>query len=340
MTTTTDADQAVEAEVPEIPEKKTADPTLETVARMREEIRKVVLGQDDVIDMVLTAFLASGHVLIEGVPGLGKTMLVLALSRTFGGTSQRVQFTPDLMPTDVTGHAIFDPDSAKFHIRKGPIFTNFLLADEINRAPAKTQSALLEVMQERQVSIEGETYQLDRPFMVLATQNPIEQDGTYPLPEAQLDRFLFKIDIDYPTGPDEVSIVEMVTKASVGDDLDVEDVQPFLSVEMATRVQKACAKVRVDRRLIEYAVRLGRTTRKWPGLSYGAGPRAGIALIRGARAYAMIQGRQFITPDDIQAVAPAALRHRVVVAPELALDGMGPDEVLADLLKKVEVPRS
>lgn len=316
------------------------DTTLEVVSRMREEIRKVVLGQDEVIDMVLTAFLASGHVLIEGVPGLGKTMLVLALSRTFGGTTQRVQFTPDLMPTDVTGHAIFDPDTAKFHIRRGPIFTNLLLADEINRAPAKTQSALLEVMQERQVSIEGETYELEPPFMVLATQNPIEQDGTYPLPEAQLDRFLFKIDIDYPGESDEVSIVELVTHASVGDQLDVDDVEPFLSVEMARKIQQACAQVRVDRSLVEYAVRLGRTTREWPGLSYGAGPRAGISLIRGARAYALVEGRDFITPDDIQAVAPAALRHRVVVAPELALDGLGPDDVLSDLLKKVEAPRS
>lgn len=313
---------------------------LEVVARMRSEVGKVMLGQDDVIDMVLAAFLASGHVLIEGVPGLGKTMLVLALSRTFGGDTQRVQFTPDLMPTDVTGHAIFDQDSAKFHIRRGPIFTNFLLADEINRAPAKTQSALLEVMQERQISIEGQTFALERPFMVLATQNPIEQDGTYPLPEAQLDRFLFKIDIGYPDGDDEVAIVDMVTSARVGDQLDVDKVEPFLSVTMAQQVQKACATVRVDKRLVEYAVRLSRQTRQWPGLSYGAGPRAGIALIRGARAYALLQGREFITPDDIQAVAPAALRHRVVVAPELALDGMGADEVIDDLLRKVEVPRS
>ncbi len=314
--------------------------TLEIVARMRSEIRKVVLGQDEVIDMVLTAFLASGHVLVEGVPGLGKTMLVLALSRTFGGESQRMQFTPDLMPSDVTGHAIFDPDRAKFHIRKGPIFTNFLLADEINRAPAKTQSALLEVMQERQVSIEGETHQLERPFMVLATQNPIEQDGTYPLPEAQLDRFLFKINIDYPGEQDEVSIVEMVTGSSVGDQLEVDDVEQFLTVEKAKKVQHACARIRVDRKLVEYAVRLGRATRKWPGLSHGAGPRAGIALIRGARAFALIAGRDYITPDDVQAVAFAALRHRIVLAPELALDGLRPDDVIDDMLKKVEAPRS
>ena len=317
-----------------------ADSVLEDIARMRREVRKVVLGQDRAIDMVLTAFLASGHVLIEGVPGLGKTLLVLALARTFGGRSRRVQFTPDLMPTDVTGHAIFDPDTAKFHIRKGPIFTNFLLADEINRAPAKTQSALLEVMQERQVSIEGETYELDRPFMVLATQNPIEQDGTYPLPEAQLDRFLFKIEIDYPEAADEVAIVEMVTGESVGDELDVDDVEPFLSPERARQGQRACAGVRVDSSLVEYAVHLGRQTRRWPGLSHGAGPRAGISLVRGARAYALVAGRDFVTPDDVQAVAPAALRHRVILAPELALDGLRADDVLADLLEKVEVPRS
>ncbi len=333
-TETTDADDTT-GQTTHVPEA-----TLHTVAAMRDEIRKVVLGQDEAIDMVLTGFLASGHVLIEGVPGLGKTMLVLALAKTFQGDSRRVQFTPDLMPTDVTGHAIFDPDSAKFHIRKGPVFTNILLADEINRAPAKTQSALLEVMQERQVSIEGDTHELARPFMVLATQNPIEQDGTYPLPEAQLDRFLFKIDIDYPGEDDEVDIVELVTDSSVGDQLDVEQVEPLLTVRQAQNLQTACAKVRVERSLVEYAVRLARATRQWPGLSHGAGPRGGISLIRGARAHALVVGRDYVKPDDIQRVTPAALRHRVSVAPELALDGMSADDVLADLVNKVEAPRS
>lgn len=322
------------------PPAEDASPVLDAASRMRDEIQKVVLGQDDVVEMVVTGFLASGHVLLEGVPGLGKTMIVLALAKTFDGSSKRVQFTPDLMPTDVTGHAIFDPDTAKFQIRKGPVFTNILLADEINRAPAKTQSALLEVMQERQVSIEGDVYEMSRPFMVLATQNPIEQDGTYPLPEAQLDRFLFKVEIDYPDEDDERSIIDMVTDSSVADRLDVDDVTPFLDSETARRMQTACAKVRVDSELVDYAVRLARSTREWPGIAHGAGPRGGIALIRGARAYALLSGRQFITPDDIQRVAPAALRHRISLSPELTLDGLTADDVLDDMLTKVEAPRS
>ncbi|MFU8806026.1 MAG: AAA family ATPase [Bradymonadaceae bacterium] len=312
----------------------------ESIQRIRAEVGKVVIGQDDVIDLVLCAFLAGGHVLIEGVPGLGKTLLVLALSKTFGGRFQRVQFTPDLMPSDVTGHAMFDARTGEFQIRKGPVFTNILLADEINRAPAKTQAALLEVMQERQVSIEGTSFLLDPPFMTLATQNPIEQDGTYPLPEAQLDRFLFQIDIGYPEQNHERDIVESVTRNKLGDSLQIGDVQTLLSIEDARRLQMLSASILVDTRIVDYAVRITRATRQWPGISAGAGPRGGISLVRAARAFAVLQGRDHVIPDDVKFVALPCLRHRILLAPEVALDGIGADQILRDVLRKVEAPRS
>ena len=306
---------------------------------LRGEINKAVVGQPQVIDQVLCAFLASGHVLVEGVPGLGKTLLVLSLSRTFGGTFGRVQFTPDLMPSDVTGHAIYNTNTGDFRIRKGPVFTNLLLADEINRAPAKTQAALLEVMQERQVSIEGHSYELAPPFMTLATQNPIEQDGTYPLPEAQLDRFLFKIEIGYPAEEHEFDIVDSVTRGRVGDSFKIEQVQQVMTLEQARDLQKTCARVRVDRRIVEYGVRIVRATRGWPGIRAGAGPRGAISLIRGARAFALLRGRDHVIPDDVKSVALPALRHRVLLTPEVQIDGITPDEILNDVLRKVEVPR-
>ncbi len=310
------------------------------IAKIRAEIKKVVIGQDEAIDFTLCAFLAGGHILIEGVPGLGKTLLVLALAKTFGGRFQRVQFTPDLMPSDVTGHAMFDTKTGDFQIRKGPVFTNLLLADEINRAPAKTQAALLEVMQERQVSIEGSSFSLDPPFMTLATQNPIEQDGTYPLPEAQLDRFLFQINIDYPDQDDERAIVESVTRGKVGDSLQISDVQTLLTPAHVQKLQQLCADILVDSRVVDYAVSITRATRKWPGLTSGAGPRGGISLVRAARAFALLQGRDYVIPDDIKSVALPCLRHRVLPAPELALDGIHVDQVLRDILRKVEAPRS
>jgi MoxR-like ATPase len=312
----------------------------EQLDRLRAELRKAVVGQDEVIDQVLCAFLASGHVLVEGVPGLGKTLLVLSLARTFGGTFGRVQFTPDLMPSDVTGHAIYHATSGDFRIRKGPIFTNLLLADEINRAPAKTQAALLEVMQERQVSIEGHSYELEPPFMTLATQNPIEQDGTYPLPEAQLDRFLFKIEIDYPAEEHEFAIVEEVTVGRVGDSFNIDDVEQVMTIEQARKLQQVCAKVRVDRRIVEYGVRLVRATRGWPGIRAGAGPRGAISIIRAARAFALLDGRDHVIPDDVKSVMLPALRHRILRTPEVEIDGIAPDDLLRDVLRKVEVPRT
>ena len=307
--------------------------------RMRAEISKALIGQEQVVEQILIALFAAGHVLIEGVPGLGKTLLVRALAKTFEGNFARIQFTPDLMPSDVSGHAMYDLKSEQFRIRKGPVFTNLLLADEINRAPAKTQAALLEVMQEYQVTIEGQPLLLTPPFMTLATQNPLEQEGTYPLPEAQLDRFLLKILIDYPSEQEEKSLVASVTNGQVGDTLNVDAVSAVVKAASIVKVQQIVSGLRVDERVNDYAVRITRKTREWPGISIGAGPRGGIALIRAARAKALFAGRDFVTPDDVKAIAIPALRHRISLASELEIEGHKPDDILAALLEKVEAPR-
>jgi MoxR-like ATPase len=307
---------------------------------IRLQLAKAVVGQGDVVEQVLAAFLAGGHVLLEGVPGLGKTLMVLALSRAIGGKFSRIQFTPDLMPSDVTGHAMFDRQTEQFRVRKGPVFCNLLLADEVNRAPAKTQAALLEVMQESQVTIEGEPYPLQAPFMTLATQNPVEHEGTYPLPEAQLDRFLLKVRIDHPTEADELSVVREVTKGRVGDRLDVTQVQQVVTPEQAVALQQRAAAVLVDDRVLAYAVRIVRATRARPGIALGAGPRGAIALVRAARATALMEGRDHAIPDDVKRMALPALRHRITVAPELEIEGTKVDEVLQSLLDTTEAPRA
>jgi len=309
------------------------------VQRMRDEISKAIIGQKSVIEEVLIALLAGGHVLIEGVPGLGKTLLVRALAQTFGGEFARIQFTPDLMPADVTGHVIYDMKTETFNVRKGPIFTNLLLADEINRAPAKTQAALLEVMQEYQATIEGESLPVPPPFMTLATQNPLEQEGTYPLPEAQLDRFLLKILIDYPSEEEEQQLVNAVTNGQVGDNLDVSQLQTLVKPETILTLQKLAANVQIDQAVNDYAVRIVRSTRDWQGISIGAGPRGGIALIRAGRAAAVLAGRDFVTPDDIKKIALPALRHRIALSPELELEGHSSDEILTAVINRVEAPR-
>jgi len=311
----------------------------ETLAAMRAEIAKAVVGQDEVIEQTLAALVAGGHVLIEGVPGLGKTLLVRALAKTFDGQFGRIQFTPDLMPADVCGHTLYDQATRQFTTRRGPVFTNLLLADEINRAPAKTQAALLEVMQEGQVTIEGTALPLAPPFMVLATQNPIEHEGTYALPEAQLDRFLLKVQIDFPTHEHEKAMVDRVTTGQVGDWLNVEAVATVVRPEAVLRLQKAAAQLRVDDAVLDYAVRIVRATRAWNGVAAGAGPRGGIALARGARAVALMAGRAFVTPDDVKAIVLPALRHRVVPAPELEIEGHRADSILNAILEKVEAPR-
>jgi MoxR-like ATPase len=318
--------------------------TTEDAARALEQIRtelgRAVLGQGTVIDQVLITFLAGGHALLEGVPGLGKTLLVLALSRAIGGTFSRIQFTPDLMPSDVTGHTMYNTATGQFTVRKGPVFANLLLADEINRAPAKTQAALLEVMQEKQVTIEGKSFILSPPFMTLATQNPIEMEGTYPLPEAQLDRFLLKIGIEYPNQTDEVAIVTQVCSGRIGDGLDVSAIQPVVSPEAAVMLQRKAAAVQVEERVVAYAVRLVRATREHSGIAVGAGPRGAIAMVRAGRAAALLAGRDFATPDDIKSVALPALRHRILLAPELEIEGLQADDALREILIAVEAPRS
>jgi len=321
------------------PSKLTLEQAAQAMQGLRKEIQKAFIGQDTVIDQVIIALIAAGHVLIEGVPGLGKTLLVRALAESFGGKFSRIQFTPDLMPGDVTGHIIYDMKNERFTIRRGPIFTHLLLADEINRAPAKTQSALLEVMQEQQVTLEGKAMPVPQPFMTLATQNPIEQEGTYPLPEAQLDRFLLKILIDYPDEQNEQDMIHAVTRAQVGDQLNVSAITRTLTPALVQDAQKLAAGLQVDRAVNDYAVRIIRATRDWQGISVGAGPRGAIALVRAARAAALLAGRDFVTPDDIKGVALPALRHRLLLAPELELEGHTTDQVLTSLLAGVEAPR-
>ncbi|MES2313763.1 MAG: MoxR family ATPase [Pseudomonadota bacterium] len=328
------------AAVPVIPPVPLSIDELGAHARaLRVQVAHAFIGQAEVFDQVLLALLAAGHVLIEGVPGLGKTLLVRALAASVGCTFGRVQFTPDLMPADVTGHAIYDPKTERFQIRRGPVFANLLLADEINRAPAKTQAALLESMQEGQVTIEGRRFALPAPFMVVATQNPIEQEGTYPLPEAQLDRFLIKVVIGYPSAEDESRMVASVVNGKVAADLDVSRVQPVMSQAELMALQQGVAAIRMDATVTDYAVRIVRTTREWPGVIMGAGPRGGLALARLARAQAVLDGRDFVTPDDVRAVALPALRHRLVLAPEALIERQRPDDLLRALLHKVPAPR-
>jgi MoxR-like ATPase len=316
------------------------DEVVSLIAAMRREIGRAVVGQTEVVEQILAALLAGGHVLIQGVPGLGKTLVVRALGRTFDGQVARIQFTPDLMPADVTGHTLYDPSTAQFTTRRGPVFTHLLLADEVNRAPAKTQAALLEVMQEGQVTIEGTAHPLEAPFMVLATQNPIEQEGTYPLPEAQLDRFLLEVRIDYPPEAEEIEMVRRVTTGQVGDRLNVEPVQRLANPAAIVACQRITAAVALDDRVLDYAVRIARATRTASGVSIGAGPRGGIALVRVARAAALLEGRDHVTPDDVKRMALPALRHRVSPSPEQEIEGYSSDALLRALLEKVEAPRT
>lgn len=322
---------------PYLPEIPHVHSLAELVHRMREQVRCVILGQDAVIEQVLAALLAGGHVLLEGKPGLGKTQLVTTLARTFGGASGRIQFTPDLMPSDVTGFRLFDMKSQTFQLRRGPVFTNLLLADEINRAPAKTQAALLEVMQERQVTIDGETLKLTPPFMTLATQNPVEHEGTYPLPEAQLDRFIMKVLIGYPDRTAECEIVTRASAEAPGAGADA--VRLVCGPREIVAAQQATAAVQVVPEVVAYAVAISQATRESRAVSLGAGTRGAISLVRIGKAFATLEGRGYVIPDDIKRAALPVLRHRVQLTPEVAISGQEVDEVLHGIIDGVPAPR-
>ncbi len=308
----------------------------ESLARLRGHLNQVLVGQAAVVEQLLVCLLAGGHALVEGVPGLGKTRLVKALAGACGGSFNRLQFTPDLMPSDIVGHAMFNAANSEFSLRKGPIFANFIVADEINRAPAKTQSALLEAMEESQVSLEGSTLELPQPFLVLATQNPVDHDGTYPLPQAQFDRFLMKIEIDYPALEDEI---EIVTGASQPRQHSALLERAVLSLEQVQALQQHVLGIHVDRELVAYAVRLVASTRDAVGLDYGAGPRASMALIAAGRGRACLEGRDHLLPDDIKAVANSVLRHRIALSAELEIQGLTVERQLLELMESVEAPR-
>ena len=307
------------------------------VGDIRRELGKVIVGQHALQELLLTAILADGHVLLEGVPGVAKTLTAKLLARTLDVPFSRLQFTPDLMPSDVLGTSIFRPNTSDFEFRPGPIFASVILIDEINRAPAKTQSALFEVMEERHVTQDGTTYAMTEPFLVLATQNPIEQEGTYRLPEAQLDRFLFKLNVGYPTLEEEVAILQGHHAGFGGTPLAA--VRPVLTAADIQTLRQQVRQQHVEAKLLEYIARLVGQTRAHKGLYLGASPRASLALLNGAKALAALRGRDFVTPDDVQFLAPAVLRHRILLTPEREMEGLTPDELVQQIVQQVEVPR-
>ena len=309
----------------------------EAVAKVKAEVQKIIVGQDNMIDLTLIALFAGGHVLLEGVPGIAKTLAAKLMAQTLNVDFKRLQFTPDLMPSDVTGTTIFNQQQSKFEFNRGPIFSNLVLIDEINRAPAKTQASLFEVMEEKQITVDGTTYKMSFPFMVLATQNPIEQEGTYKLPEAQLDRFLFRIILEYPALEEERQILYRFK-----DDFkkrQVDDVQAVLTAQEIKECQDIIEKIYIKDQLLDYIAEIIHNTRSHADLFLGASPRASLAIMQTSKAYAAMNGRDFVTPDDIRFVASPVLNHRIILTPEREMEGLQIEDVIEEIIAGIEVPR-
>lgn len=309
----------------------------ETTDKIRTEISKIIVGQQQMIDQLIAALLANGHVLIEGVPGVAKTLTARLLARVLSMDFSRIQFTPDLMPSDIIGTSVFNPKTTEFTFKQGPVFSNVVLVDEINRSPAKTQAALFEVMQELQVTVDGKTYEMAQPFFIMATQNPIEHEGTYKLPEAQLDRFLFKIEVPYPDLKEETDILEEFHHRKNINDPKILD--PLVSSEEIVEHQKTVSEVHVEKSLMKYIAEIVQHSRNDPAIYIGASPRASVFIMRAAQAWAAMQGRDFVIPEDIQTMIYPVLRHRIILTPEKEMEGLDEKKVIKKLLEKVEVPR-
>ena len=307
------------------------------VKEVKEEVQKMIIGQHELIDQILLAIFSRGHVLLEGVPGIAKTLTSKVIAKTLSVDYSRIQFTPDLMPSDVLGTSVFNVKTSDFFYKKGPIFSNVVLIDEINRAPAKTQAALFEVMEERQVTNDGETFKLDPPFFIIATQNPIEQEGTYRLPEAQLDRFLFRIKLEYPHLNDEIEVLKRF-KNNIKE-ISFDEIRPLLSASEIDEFQEVVENVKIEDQLIEYIAKIIGETRNHPKLYLGASPRASLSILKTAKAIAAIRVRDFVIPDDIQYVAEPVLNHRIILTPETEMEGISAEDVIAEIVQKIEVPR-
>jgi MoxR-like ATPase len=307
------------------------------VASIRNEIKKIIVGQDEMVKLIIVALLADGHVLIEGVPGVAKTLTAKLVAKSVNAGFSRIQFTPDLMPSDVLGTPVFNPREASFEFKKGPVFSNIVLVDEINRAPAKTQSALLEIMEERQATVDGKTYLMAQPFMVLATQNPVEQEGTYRLPEAQLDRFLFKIIVPYPTEAEEMTILTQFN--NMGNTKALDMITPALDAQQVIALRQQIKTQLIEEKLLQFIAKLIHQTRNHKSIYLGASPRASLAIMNASKAMAAMQGRDFVTPEDILAIVPSVLRHRIILSPDKEMEGITEDDVIKQIIQGMDVPR-